>query len=105
MSILQGATTATPFVTNIDYNAKGQRTLIQYGNGASTDVRVRPCHLPPDPPDHDPHRPLSRQISRPSRTCKYTYDPAGNITHIQDDAQDTILFQQPDGRAEQRLHL
>ena len=33
---LQGTSTATPFVTDIDYNAKGQRTLIEYGNGAST---------------------------------------------------------------------
>ena len=31
---------ATPFVTNIDYNAKGQRTLIDYGNGARTDIRL-----------------------------------------------------------------
>ena len=27
---------ATAFVTNIDYNAKGQRELIDYGNGVST---------------------------------------------------------------------
>ena len=33
---LQGATPATAFVTNIDYDARGQRELIQYGNGAST---------------------------------------------------------------------
>ena len=33
---LRGAATATPFVTNIDYNAKGQRTLIDYANGAQT---------------------------------------------------------------------
>ncbi len=26
----------TAFVANINYNAKGQRTLIQYGNGAAT---------------------------------------------------------------------
>src|SRR5262249_20179098 len=33
---LRGAAAATTFVTNIDYNAKGQRTLIHYGNGAET---------------------------------------------------------------------
>src|SRR5258708_4478225 len=33
---LRGAATTTPFVTNIDYNAKGQRTLIEYGNGSRT---------------------------------------------------------------------
>ena len=35
---LRGAATATPFVTNINYNAKGQRELIDYGNGAQHDV-------------------------------------------------------------------
>lgn len=33
---LRGSEVATPFVNNIDYNAKGQRTLIEYGNSAST---------------------------------------------------------------------
>ena len=33
---LRGAATVTPFVTNIDYNAKGQRVRIDYGNGATT---------------------------------------------------------------------
>ena len=35
----------------------------------------------------------------------YTYDPAGNITHIRDDAQQTDLLPQPARRAERRLHL
>ena len=33
---LRGAAAATVFVANIDYNAKGQRTLIDYGNGVRT---------------------------------------------------------------------
>src|SRR5262249_20740667 len=33
---LRGAAVATSFVNNIDYNAKGQRTLIRYDNGAQT---------------------------------------------------------------------
>ena len=33
---LRGAAVATPFVTDIDYDAKGQRTLIDYGNGVRT---------------------------------------------------------------------
>jgi YD repeat-containing protein len=33
---LRGAAMPTPFVTNIDYNAKGQRTLIHYANGTET---------------------------------------------------------------------
>jgi hypothetical protein len=34
--LLPPATTTLPAVTNIDYNAKGQRTLIEYGNHATT---------------------------------------------------------------------
>src|SRR5207244_1329657 len=34
---LRGSANATTFVDNIDYNAKGQRTLIEYGNGVRTD--------------------------------------------------------------------
>src|SRR5690606_29217361 len=30
---LRGVAVATPFVTDIDYDAKGQRTLLDYGNG------------------------------------------------------------------------
>jgi hypothetical protein len=33
---LRGAQAATPFVTNLDYNAKGQRVLIEYGNNTRT---------------------------------------------------------------------
>ncbi|HEY5959813.1 MAG TPA: toxin, partial [Polyangiaceae bacterium] len=33
---LRGAAAATAFVSNIDYNAKGQRERIQYGNGAAS---------------------------------------------------------------------
>ena len=33
---------ATPFVTNIDYNAKGQRELIDYGNGVRTTYEYDP---------------------------------------------------------------
>ena len=33
---LRGSNTATNFVQNIDYDAKGQRERIQYGNGSTT---------------------------------------------------------------------
>src|SRR5947208_7274035 len=39
---LRGAATPTTFVANLDYNAKGQRELIQYGNGASTTYTYDP---------------------------------------------------------------
>ena len=82
---LRGAAAATPFVTNINYNAKGQRVLIQYGNGARTTY------------DYDPetfrlaHLQTLRGTDR-LQDLFYTYDPVGNITHIRDDAQQTIYF-------------
>jgi RHS repeat-associated protein len=103
----------TPFVTNIDYNAKGQRVLVQYGNGAETRYGYDPntfrlIHLytrrglqftgdceNPDPPP--PETIAAPETPPPDRVCglqnlHYTYDPAGNITHIRDDAQDAIYF-------------
>ena len=93
---------ASPSVTNIDYDAKGQRQRIDYGNGASTfydydPLTFRLIHL------------LTRRDASLSRRlpaaappmlwpgCQvqnlhYTYDPVGNITHIRDDAQQTIYF-------------
>jgi RHS repeat-associated protein len=82
---LRGAAVATPFVTDIDYDAKGQRTLIDYGNGVRTTY------------DYDPltFRLMHLQTLRgaePLQDLHYTYDPAGNITHIGDAAQQTIYF-------------
>jgi len=39
---LRGANEQTEFVTNIDYNAKGQRELIEYGSGMQTDNEYDP---------------------------------------------------------------
>lgn len=84
---LRGAQTTTPFVTDIDYDAKGQRMLIEYGN------RVRTTYTY----DLFTFR-LTNLITtrttdnRQLQNLSYTYDPAGNITHIQDDAQQTIYF-------------
>jgi RHS repeat-associated protein len=76
----------TTFVTNIDYDAKGQRTRIDYGNGARTDYSY----------DEQTFRLIHLHTTRTGASvCQdlfYTYDPAGNITHIRDDAQQTNYF-------------
>ena len=76
----------TPFVTNIDYNAKGQRERIEYGNGVDTTYEYDPLTF----------RLLTSANARKGRErlqdLSYTYDPAGNITHIRDEAQQTIYF-------------
>ncbi len=103
-------TTATMHaVKNIDYNAKGQRELIEYGNGAETRYTYDPetfrlIHLysrrgAEFNEDCGGKPPLSPSPVKPpkDKTCglqnlHYTYDPVGNIIHIRDDAQQTIFF-------------
>ncbi len=89
-------------VTDIDYDAKGQRTLIDYGNGARTTYNYDPLtfrltHLLTRRSTSD----FAGDCTQPPQAgwpgCQvqnlhYTYDPAGNITHIRDDAQQTIYF-------------
>jgi len=98
-------------VDGIDYNAKGQRTRITYRNGVTTTYEYdletfRLIHLytrrgraftddcggnPPAPRTAAPDSPL---VGKPCglQNLHYTYDPAGNITRIRDDAQQTVFF-------------
>ncbi|HEY0514657.1 MAG TPA: RHS repeat-associated core domain-containing protein, partial [Thermoanaerobaculia bacterium] len=84
-ALLDGGTADLHAVTNLDYNAKGQRVLIEYGNGVRTDY------------DYDPltfrlRRLRTRRGRHALQDLGYTYDPAGNITHLRDGAQETIFF-------------
>ncbi|HEY3132259.1 MAG TPA: SpvB/TcaC N-terminal domain-containing protein [Acidobacteriota bacterium] len=99
---LRGEPTVTIFVNHIDYDSKGRRTLIEYGNGVKTTydydrltlrltrlfTRRNPALFPDDCPQPPP-------VGSPGcsvQNLHYTYDPAGNITRIRDDAQQTIYF-------------
>jgi YD repeat-containing protein len=121
---LRGATVATTFITDIDYDAKGLRTLIDYatkdGKLISTNYKYdrktfRLIHLytrrgvdpatrrgvtfiddcdnpqPPPPTIAAPENPPGGK-SCGLQNLHYTYDPVGNITHIRDDAQQTLYF-------------
>jgi RHS repeat-associated protein len=82
---LRGAPAATPFVTDIDYNAKGQRVFIEYGPNVKTNYEY----------DRVSFRLTRLQTLRGSerlQNLSYTYDPGGNITHIEDSAQQTIYY-------------
>ena len=96
---LRGAPTATPFVTNIDYDAKGQRTLIEYGNGVKTQYTY----------DEETFRLIRLRTVRggqtPLQDLQYTYDPTGNITQIRDDAQKTFFHDNQQVLPENRLCL
>lgn len=86
---LRGAEEPTLFVADIDYNEKGQRTLIEYGNGVRTEYFY----------DRETFR-LTRMLTTRSgskgfgalQDLRYTYDPVGNVALIQDRAQQTIFF-------------
>ncbi|WP_206070408.1 SpvB/TcaC N-terminal domain-containing protein [Nodosilinea sp. P-1105] len=84
---LRGAEEVTAFVSNIDYDAKGQRVLIEYGNQTRTEYH---------------YDPLTFRLTRLKtlrwsdlsqlQDLSYTSDPVGNITHIDDRAQQTLYF-------------
>jgi RHS repeat-associated protein len=99
-------------VANVDYDAKGQRQRIDYKNGSSTRYDYDPAtfrlvhlytrrgaafaedcdNLAPPPPTTAAPETAPRDRSCGLQNLHYTYDPAGNITHIQDDAKQTIYF-------------
>ncbi len=89
-------------VANVEYDAKGQRLRVEYKNDASTFYNYDPLtfrltHLltrrtAVDFPGDDPQPPINSWPGKQVQNLHYTYDPAGNITHIQDDAQQTIYF-------------
>jgi RHS repeat-associated protein len=87
---LRGSTTPTAFVTDIDYDAKGQRQMIAYGNSAVTTSSYDP----------ETFRLIAMKTTRTGfpadesllQDLSYTYDPAGNLTTIRDDAQQVIYF-------------
>jgi RHS repeat-associated protein len=83
----------TTFVENIDYDAKGQRECIAYGNGSNTrytyDAETfRLIHLKTTRSNQGPDGALR---DTGLQDIRYTYDPVGNITEIYDAAQPTIF--------------
>ena len=88
---LRGATTVTPFVTDIDYDAKGQRQKIAYGNGVHTSyifdrLTFRLIHLVTT------RKSDGKRDGKSLQDLSYTYDPVDNITAIRDNTQQTVYF-------------
>jgi RHS repeat-associated protein len=95
---LRDAAQITTFVTQIEYDAKGRRTSISYGNGVQTwysydketsrltrILTLRNRQFTDDCPD-------PRMSPCGVQNLNYTYDPVGNVTWIRDDAQQSIFF-------------
>lgn len=101
---LRGAPAPTLFVADIDYNAKGQRERIEYGCGAGPDHPGVTTTYQYDP---ETFRLIHLKTVRPVglnglasqiftdpavvQDLHYTYDPAGNITRLEDVALKTVF--------------
>ncbi|WP_406389680.1 SpvB/TcaC N-terminal domain-containing protein [Streptomyces sp. NBC_00887] len=93
-----GAAGTTTFVAGIGYDAKGRLTDINYGNGVRTEfrydphtfqltsLRTRRGELFPD------DCPSPGRVPCGIQDLTYVYDVAGNVTHIRDNAQQTLFF-------------
>ena len=75
------------YVTNINYNEKGQRTEIFYGNNTKTQYTY-------DPKTFRLTRLLTTRTSDSAKLqdLNYTYDPVGNITEIENLSQKNHYF-------------
>ncbi|WP_456462530.1 SpvB/TcaC N-terminal domain-containing protein [Reichenbachiella sp.] len=96
---IRGAEEWTDFVTNINYDEKGQRQAIYFANGTKTNYSYHPLT----------YRLTRLSTIRQSDNARlqdlyYTYDPVGNITEIRDQAQQTLFFNnkqvEPSGKYE-----
>jgi RHS repeat-associated protein len=82
---VRGAASPTDFVSNIDYDAKGRRTLIAYGNGTQTSYSY-------DSITQRLTRLRTTDSTRTFQDLAYTYDVVGNIVEIGDGAQADVYF-------------
>jgi len=82
-----GGNTATPYVTRICHNEKGQRLCIQYGNNTVTRYTY-------DPDTFRLERLLSTANSGSTilQDLNYYYDPIGNVTYLLDNAQPPVFY-------------
>lgn len=85
-ALLDPATATFQPVRNVDYNAKAQRTRIQYGNGVNTRYEYDPQTF------RLKHLRTTRNSGDLLQDLQYTYDPIGNITQIWDQAIPTVFF-------------
>lgn len=85
--MLRGASSKTNFIKDINYDVKGRRESIIYGNNTKTVYKYDPLT-----------ERLAQLITTGSngadllQKLSYTYDPVGNITTIKDEAQQTVYF-------------
>jgi RHS repeat-associated protein len=92
---LRGVAASTTFLSDVDYNAKGQRALAVYPvtdtGGAASSVRTTYGY---DPLTFRLTSLVATRTedNRRLQDLGYTYDPVGNPTHVRDDAQPTVFY-------------
>lgn len=74
-----------PQITNIDYDAHGRRTAVDYANGTRTEQSF-------DPDTFRLTRLLTLRGTTLLQDLVYTYDPVGNVTEIRNFAQEDVYF-------------
>lgn len=84
--ILKEGSTEKEHIKNIDYDAKGQRERIQYGNDVSTNYTYDPLTFRLN------NLKSTKLGGEHLQDLQYTYDPAGNIIQIQDNAIPVVFF-------------
>ena len=100
--LLDPATASLHAISSTIHDEQGRPTRIRFGNGATTDwtfdrlsshlvrlvTRRDPAAFPADCPTPPPAAWPGCHL----QNLRYTIDPAGNVTHIRDDAQQTVYF-------------
>ncbi|QBS44349.1 SpvB/TcaC N-terminal domain-containing protein [Nocardia sp. CS682] len=85
-SRLRGSTEWTAFITGVEYNARGQRSLVTSGCGTETRYAYEPDTFRLAAVD-------TRTNNGPAlQALRYTYDPSGNVSVAADPAQPTVFF-------------
>jgi RHS repeat-associated protein len=83
---LPSATTFQAFIAHIDYDERGRRSHVDYGNGVRTQFRYEPTTRRLSAID------TTRTDGKLLQALRYTYDAVGNIVQIDDAAQQTVFF-------------
>ena len=83
--LLDGDTEATTIVAHLDYNARGQRTQISYGNGTRSEYAY-------DPLTFRLTEMITLRGGQRLQDLRHAYDPVGNPTSVHDRTQQRIFF-------------
>jgi RHS repeat-associated protein len=87
----------SPFIRDIDYNARGQRTRVAYGNGAASVLDYDPATFrltrlhTSRPTDREALPALLFADPAAVQDLHFHYDPVGNITQLADRALRTVF--------------